>query len=44
MRRHALAMLDWLLAWGIGFAIGVVAVGYAAYEVLTAYEVLKWSA
>jgi hypothetical protein len=37
MRRHALAMLDKVaggLAWGIGFAIGVVAVGYMAYEVL----------
>ena len=37
MRRHALAMLDKVaggLAWDIGFAIGVVAVCYVAYEVL----------
>jgi hypothetical protein len=46
MKRHALAILEKVaggLAWGTGFAIGVVAVGYVADEVLTAHEVLKGS-
>jgi hypothetical protein len=44
MKRHLLSILAHAgggLAWGIGFALGVVAVAYAAYEMLVANDVLK---
>ena len=44
MKRHLLAIIAHAgggLAWGIGFALGVVAVGYAAYEMLVANDVPK---
>jgi hypothetical protein len=44
MKRHLLAILFKCaegLAWALGFVLGLVAVGYAAYKVLVAYDVLK---
>jgi hypothetical protein len=44
MKRHLFEILAKAaggFAWGIGFALGLVAAGYVAYEVLVVYDVLK---